>query len=49
MRSEIRDMFTEILIEGDVEKIKTIYKQRLFSEFQIALEKATEGGDMSLL
>jgi outer membrane protein assembly factor BamA len=48
MRSEIRDMFTEILIEGDIEKIKAQYKQRLYNEFQIALEKATEG-DLTLI
>jgi len=43
MRDEIREMFTEILLDGDIEKIKAVYKQKLFAEFQIALEKATEG------
>lgn len=43
MRNEIRDMFTEILIGGDLEEIKASYKQRLFNEFREALHLATEG------
>lgn len=43
MRSEIRNMFTEILIGGEVNEVKATYKQRLFAEFQRALERATEG------